>query len=140
MATIDPRTGMTVLDEAACWELFTSAEVARLAIVVGDDLEIFPINPVVDKRAIFFRTGEGTKLAAVTIARKVAIEADGYDASAGEAWSVVVKGDAERLERFDDIERAEQLPLRSWSDHPKQWFVRVRPRQITGRRFAVANL
>jgi nitroimidazol reductase NimA-like FMN-containing flavoprotein (pyridoxamine 5'-phosphate oxidase superfamily) len=126
---------MTILDEATCWELLSTAEVSRLAVVVGDDLEIFPINTVVDDRSIVFSTGEGTKLAAVTIARRVVVEADGYDADTGEAWSVVVKGEADRLDRFNDIEHAEQLPLNSWSRHPKQWFVRVRPHSVTGRRF-----
>lgn len=137
MASFDQRTGMTILDEATCWELLSAAEVSRLAVVVGDDLEIFPINAVVDDRSIIFSTGEGTKLAAVTIARRVVVEADGYDEATGEAWSVVVKGEADRLERFNDIEHAEQLPLDSWSRHPKQWFVRVKPRSITGRRFPV---
>ncbi len=138
MTRVDPRTGMMILDEAACWDLLSTADVVRLAVAVGDDLEIFPVNAVVDGRTLDFSTGEGTKLAAVTIAGKVVVEADGYDASTREAWSVVAKGDAERLENFTDIERAESLGLRSWSDHPKQWFVRVTPRTVTGRRFPVS--
>jgi nitroimidazol reductase NimA-like FMN-containing flavoprotein (pyridoxamine 5'-phosphate oxidase superfamily) len=138
MARLDPRTGMTILDETTCWELLSTADVCRLAVVVGDDLEIFPINAVVDGRTLVFSTGEGTKLAAVAIARSVAVEADGYDSATREAWSVVVKGAADRLEHFHDIEQAESLALRSWSDHPKQWFVRVTPRNVSGRRFAVA--
>lgn len=131
----DPRTGMTILDGDACWELLGSAEYVRLAVVVGDDLEIFPINVVLDGRTVVFRTGEGTKLAAVTISGRVTLEADGYDPALDEVWSVVVKGDAERLDSFPDIDRAEQLPLQPWTGHPKQWFVRVYPKQITGRRF-----
>src|SRR5690606_41987457 len=102
----DARTGMTVLTEDECWDLLRSAEVARLAVVVGDDLEVFPINIVLDDRTVVFRTGEGTKLAAVTIAGRVVIEADGFIRDTGEAWSVVVKGTAERLERFSEIGRA----------------------------------
>ncbi|HEX6338604.1 MAG TPA: pyridoxamine 5'-phosphate oxidase family protein [Jiangellaceae bacterium] len=138
MASLDPRTGMTILDDATCWELLSAADVHRLAVVVGDDLEIFPINAVVDGQSLVFSTGEGTKLAAVAIARNVVVEADGYLAATHEAWSVVVRGEAERLEHFHDIERAESLVLRPWSDHPKQWFVRVTPRSISGRRFAVS--
>ncbi|NEE00626.1 pyridoxamine 5'-phosphate oxidase family protein [Phytoactinopolyspora halotolerans] len=130
---------MTVLEEDDCWQLLDTSSVARLAVLVGDDLEIFPINYVVDGRAIVFRTGEGTKLAAVTIARNVAMEIDGYHRARREAWSVVVKGTAERVEDFDEIYQTEELPLRSWSDHPKQWFVRLLPQQVTGRRFAVAG-
>ena len=133
----DPRTGMTVLDEETSWNLLEAADIARLAVAVGDDVEIFPVNVVVDGRTLVFRTGEGTKLAAVTIARRVAVEADGYDGGVGEAWSVVVKGEAERVEKFRDIDRVENLLLRPWTDHPKQWFVRIRPDEVTGRRFPV---
>ncbi|NIQ54521.1 MAG: hypothetical protein GWN71_14420 [Gammaproteobacteria bacterium] len=56
----DPRTGMEILDEDGCWQLFGSADYVRLAVVVGDDLEIFPINVVLDGRTVVFRTGEGT--------------------------------------------------------------------------------
>ncbi len=131
----DPRTGMTILDEDTCWELFRSANVVRLAVVVGDDLEIFPINAAIDGRTVVFRTGEGTKLAALTISGSVVLEADGYEPALAQVWSVVIKGDAERLETFPDIDRAEQLLLPEWTGHPKQWFVRVYPKEITGRRF-----
>jgi hypothetical protein len=40
---------------------------------------------------VLFRTAEGTKLRAA-VGRDVAFGADGYDAGAGQVWSVVVKG------------------------------------------------
>ena len=40
---------------------------------------------------MLFRTAEGTKLRAA-VGRDVAFGADGYDAGAGQVWSVVVKG------------------------------------------------
>jgi len=126
---------MDILDESTCWELFATAEVARLAVVVGDDLEVFPINFVIDDRTVVFQTGEGTKLAAVTIAQRVVIEADGYDSSRNKVWSVVIRGEADRLTDFQEIYRVEKLPLRAWTDHPKQWFVRVRPTEVSGRQF-----
>ncbi len=133
----DPRTGMEILDEDTCWELLATADIARLGVVVGDDLEIFPINFVLDGRTIVFRTGEGTKLAAITIAHRVVLEADGHYLASNQAWSVVVRGEAERLEDFQDIYRAEALPLRAWTGHPKQWFVRIRPTSVTGRGFSI---
>lgn len=134
MAT-DPRTAMTILDEDTCWSLLSSTSLARVAIAIAGDIEVFPVNIVVDDRAVVFRTGEGTKLAATVIARRVAIEADGADPATGLAWSVVVKGWAERLERFAEIYRAEELALPAWTAHPKQWFVRVHGDEISGRSF-----
>ncbi|WP_147375427.1 pyridoxamine 5'-phosphate oxidase family protein [Jiangella rhizosphaerae] len=136
--TTDPRTGMTILDEDTCWSLLSSARLARVAIAIAGDIEVFPVNIVVDDRTVVFRTGEGTKLAAAVIAPRVAVEADGADPATGRAWSVVVKGRAERLDRFADIYRAEDLTLPDWTGHPKQWFVRVYGDQIAGRSFETA--
>jgi hypothetical protein len=44
----------------------------------------------------------------------VAFEVDGLDAQAGEAWSVVVKGEAVEIERMYDLLDALHLPLFPW--------------------------
>jgi nitroimidazol reductase NimA-like FMN-containing flavoprotein (pyridoxamine 5'-phosphate oxidase superfamily) len=127
--------GVTALRDDECWRLLATAEVGRLAVAVAGEPDIFPINFVVDGPTVVFRTAEGTKLAALTVASQVALEVDGYDAGSGEAWSVVVKGTAERLEHFADIYAAEELPLFPWQSGPKQWFVRIGRTTVTGRRF-----
>jgi uncharacterized protein len=128
-----------VLDKDECWRLLKTAEVGRLAVAPAGEPEIFPINFVVDGANVVFRTAEGTKLAALTVASQVALEADGYDAGTGAAWSVVAKGKAERLDRFSDIYAAEELPLFPWQAGPKQWFVRITDPTLSGRRFTVAR-
>jgi|SRR5215207_1792224 len=135
----DRSDGITVLDEDECWRLVGAAEVGRLALAVAGEPEIFPVNFVVDGRALMFRTAEGTKLAALTVSSKIAFEVDGYRPESGEAWSVIIKGEAERLEHFPDIYAAEKLPIYPWHASPKQWFVRVMPAKVTGRRFAVVR-
>ncbi|MGN6246495.1 MAG: pyridoxamine 5'-phosphate oxidase family protein [Motilibacteraceae bacterium] len=135
----DSRTGELVLDEDACWELLEDADVGRLALVVVGEPEIFPVNFAVDGRTLLLRTAEGTKLAALVMHDRVAFEVDGYDAAGGEAWSVVLKGVAHRLERFDDIYAAEDVPLFPWNVTPKQVFVRIVPTSLDGRRFTVVT-
>ena len=85
-------SGTTILDSHACLDLLRTCEVGRLAVSITDLPDIFPINYVVDRGNLVFRTAEGAKLAAALVGRGVAFEVDGYDADAGEAWSVVVKG------------------------------------------------
>ena len=53
----DPR-----LSFDQCWELLDSETVGRLALVVDEHPEIFPVNYVLDNRTIVFRTGRGRKL------------------------------------------------------------------------------
>ena len=130
---------MIELDTHTCLELLRTREVGRLAVSITDHPDIFPINYVVDRGTIVFRTAEGTKLAASLLGRGVAFEIDGYDPAAGEAWSVVIKGYAIEIEKMNDYFDALDLPLFPWHAGPKHRFVRIEPVEITGRRFQVVG-
>jgi nitroimidazol reductase NimA-like FMN-containing flavoprotein (pyridoxamine 5'-phosphate oxidase superfamily) len=131
--------GIVALDQHDCWELLRSAEVGRLAVSILERPDIFPVNHVVDHGRIVFRTAAGTKLAGAVLGLAVAFEVDGYDADAGEAWSVVVKGRARELEAMQDVVDALDLPLFPWSAGGKPRFVRIDPDSVTGRRFHVID-
>jgi nitroimidazol reductase NimA-like FMN-containing flavoprotein (pyridoxamine 5'-phosphate oxidase superfamily) len=131
--------GITVLSSEECLELLGGETVGRLAVSIRDHPDIFPINYAVDRGAVVFRTAEGTKLAASVLGRGVAFEVDGFDAGAGVAWSVVVKGRAVEIERLHDVLDALELPLFPWHAAPKHRFVRIEPLAITGRRFVVVE-
>jgi nitroimidazol reductase NimA-like FMN-containing flavoprotein (pyridoxamine 5'-phosphate oxidase superfamily) len=135
----DENLAMSVLDEDQCWELLAAADVVRLAVAVAGEVEVFPVNTIADDHTLVFRTAEGTKLAAAVISGKVTVEADGEDRDAGEAWSVVLKGTAELLDNFSDIYAAEELPLYPWHAGYKGRWVRIRQREIAGRRFGVVK-
>ena len=130
---------VTVLDDDEAWNLLSSVSLGRLVTSFGGQLEIFPVNFAVQNGTVLFRTAEGTKLAASVLGVAVAFEIDGYDRAAGEAWSVVVKGEAVEIEqvlgRFD----AADLPLFPWHASPKHRFVRIEPQSVTGRRFVVVE-
>jgi nitroimidazol reductase NimA-like FMN-containing flavoprotein (pyridoxamine 5'-phosphate oxidase superfamily) len=138
---VDPGTHetgyMEVLDTDQCWELLSTVEVGRLAVAAAGDVDIYPVNFVVDGRELVFRTSEGTKLVEVVMSGRVAFEADGYDPEHGWAWSVVVKGDAHDLDRFAEIYHAQDLPLFPWNASPKERFVKITPNRVSGRRFTV---
>src|SRR5262245_66600837 len=87
------REPVTVLSTSESWGLLREAVVGRLAVMVDDQPDIFPVNYLVDHGSIVFRTAEGTKLAS-SVGRLVAFEVEGYDSSSGEARSVVNKGTA----------------------------------------------
>lgn len=129
----------TDLGDNDCWQLLARADVGRLAVSIHNVPEIFPVNYVIDNRTVLFRTGEGTKLAALAGSGRVAFEIDGFDPTTGEAWSVVVHGTAERVERLNDVFAAHDLPLFPWDAAPKPVFVRIDPIRVTGRRFIAAR-
>jgi nitroimidazol reductase NimA-like FMN-containing flavoprotein (pyridoxamine 5'-phosphate oxidase superfamily) len=132
---VDPT--IIELDEHQCWDLLRSQEVGRLAVAIANHPDIFPVNFVVDHASVVFRTAEGTKLAAAVLGESVAFEVDGE--SDGEAWSVVVKGQAVEIEKMYELFDAVDLPLYPWHVAPKHRFVRILPEQVTGRRFRVAD-
>lgn len=132
---IDRRTGIEILDVDTCWDLLAAAPVGRLAVSIAGHPDIFPVNHVVDRRSVVFRTAEGTKLAASVLGLSVAFEADGWSPTDGDVWSVVVKGHATEIEALDDLMATDDLPLYPWSASVKHRVVRITPTEITGRRF-----
>jgi uncharacterized protein len=135
---LDDSGSATELPANACWALLRSCEVGRLAVVVAERPEIFPVNYVVDHGSVVFRTATGTKLDR-SVERAVAFEADGYVPERGEAWSVVVKGRAREISGGYELLDTADLPLFPWHAAPKQRFVRIVPEEITGRRFRVVD-
>ena len=124
-------------DDDGMWSLLRSTPLGRLGVVAGGELDIFPINYVVDEKTIVFRTAEGTKLVELTARSNVVFEIDGY--TEHDAWSVVVKGTAERLDRQLEIDRADTLPLRPWIPTDKYVYVRVAPTSLRDRKSTRLN-
>jgi len=137
MSSTDPRTGMIVLEADECWRLLREADVGRLAVSISDQPDIFPINHVVDKDTVVFRTLPGTKLGGAVLGRSVAFEVDDYDPFTGDAWSVVVKGRASEIDTDEGVAEAKNLPLFAWWALPKARWVRIRADEVSGRRFHV---
>jgi len=124
---------VVTLTDDAMWSLLKSSALGRLGVSAGGELDIFPVNYIVDDKTILFRTAEGTKLVELTARANVVFEIDGY--TEHDAWSVVVKGTAARLDRQLDIDRADSLTLSPWIPTFKYAYVRVTPTTMSGRRF-----
>lgn len=128
---------VTVLSEDECWYLLASRTLGRLVTVVAGQPEIFPVNFVVQRPTVLFRTAEGRKLLSSVMDERVAFEADDHDFAGG--WSVVVKGRADVMSDSADLERAERAQLLSWVPTDKEHYVRIAAAEITGRRFRFAT-
>ena len=135
----DASAAVEVLGASACWDLLRAVSVGHLAVLVDGHPEIFPVNYKVDHESVVFRTGEGTKLHAAAGPAAVALEADGTDQGRQTAWSVEVKGHAEVLEPSPDLMTGVGLTLFPWQAGHKDYFVRIIPTAVTGRRFKVTS-
>ena len=99
MTSVEP---VTILSASESWDLLASVALGRLVTSVESQPEIFPVNFVVQRRTVLFRTAEGTKLVSAAINNRVLFEADDHDAAEG--WSVIVKGTARMLRTNEEIE------------------------------------
>ena len=124
---------VSILPVSECWNLLEQAAVGRLVTAVDGHPEIFPVNFVVQRKTVLFRTAGGTKLASAGINNQVLFEADAHDDTSG--WSVVIKGRTRSVRDRDEIAEAQQAGLLSWIATRQPHYVRILPTSITGRRF-----
>ncbi|MFT4086662.1 MAG: pyridoxamine 5'-phosphate oxidase family protein [Gordonia sp. (in: high G+C Gram-positive bacteria)] len=122
------------LEEDQCWNMLNETVFGRLALSVDGEPEIFPLNIHATGGKIYFRTGEGTKLAEIAVNGRVAFETDGFTSRVG--WSVVAKGTARILTGSREILEADELPLKPWVPTLKTNYVVIDVEEISGRRFA----
>jgi nitroimidazol reductase NimA-like FMN-containing flavoprotein (pyridoxamine 5'-phosphate oxidase superfamily) len=128
--------GFRTLPRARCLSLLGSAAVGRVGLSVGALPAILPVNFVLARDRVVFRTVPGSKLDSALARTVVAFEADGYDAAGTWGWSVLVQGMATELTAASDLEDARRLPLTAWAfpgGAPR--FVAVETTFVSGRAF-----
>ena len=130
MRAIDLIGGTEIVSSEECWDMLASQTIGRIALAVGGELDIFPVNYGLDGEGIIFRTNAGRKMAAAD-GGEVAFEVDSVDPTSRSGWSVVVHGTARDITRFDAPAR--QLAAQPWTGS-KDFLVRISPRSVTGRR------
>lgn len=119
---------------AECWDLLASRPVGRLGVLVDSAPEIYPVNHVVHRGSILFRTSGGTKHRGLDRNPSVCFEVDHIDDDDATGWSVLVKGRAAELSDPEDIRIAGELPLQLWAFEEGTRFIRIDPSEVTGRR------
>lgn len=128
----DEEPGAVVARDEA-WNLLQGCRYGRLAVSVGNQPDVFPLNFLASGQKIFLRTNPGTKLAALTVNPLVALEADRVED--GTAWSVVVRGHARVVESQSEIDALDLLPLEPWTMTRKWTYIEITPDSVSGRRF-----
>ncbi|MEN2740313.1 pyridoxamine 5'-phosphate oxidase family protein [Microbacterium sp. X-17] len=135
-ALANEREPTKALSENECWSRLEEAEYGRVVTSAAGQIDIFTVNHRPDGRTILFRTAAGTKLVELTIHSDVIFQIDGKDDD--EAFSVVVKGRAEELQTSRETEAAEHSGVHPWAPEEKDRWVRITPREVTGRSFHLA--
>jgi nitroimidazol reductase NimA-like FMN-containing flavoprotein (pyridoxamine 5'-phosphate oxidase superfamily) len=122
------------LTKSECFALLARESLGRVAVVDDRGPVMFPVNFVLDRHMVVFRTDEGTKLDAACRGSQVAFEIDGTDTAARTGWSVLIRGEAIEVTDPAELARLRKLPLDPWAPGPKTHHVRILPAVLTGRR------
>jgi uncharacterized protein len=130
------QAGWQELTKSECFELLSGEHLGRVAVVDDQGPVVFPVNFVLDRHMVVFRTDEGTKLDAAARGGQIAFEIDGTDEAARTGWSVVVRGEATEVTDPAELARLRKLRLSPWAPGAKSRYVRILPAKLTGRRIS----
>jgi len=135
MELVDRRTGIHVLDRAACLRHLEGQEVGRIGIVDGGTPLILPVNYAMDGDVVVLRTAPGAKLAAGPRA-PACFEIDWFDPATRTGWSVLVVGRLEEVTPYQHRtwSRVQELGVDPWAGDDKSHWLRLVPDHISGRR------
>jgi uncharacterized protein len=138
MSELSARTASwQELTKSECFRLLARQHVGRIAVVDDQGPVVFPVNYLLDRHTVVFRTGEGTKLDVAGTRSRVAFEIDGTDEESRTGWSVLVRGEAVEVTDPAELARLRQLPLHPWAPGAKSHYVRILPALLSGRRISV---
>ena len=128
------QVGWQELTKSECFALLSGVRLGRVAVVDDQGPIVFPVNFILDRHMVVFRTDEGTKLDAAARGSRVAFEIDGTDEAARTGWSVLVRGEAAEVTDPAELARLRKRRLSPWAPGAKSRYVRILPAKLTGRR------
>lgn len=117
--------------------LLSTEHLGRVGVSFAALPAILPVNYALLGDDIVFRSAPGTKLTAALAGAVVAFEVDAVEPDSMAAWSVMVVGRSEWLGDGAALEEAERLPLNPWAPGSHDYFVRIPPEHISGRRYTM---
>ena len=123
------------LDREECLRLLATQSVGRVAMSKpGWAPHVVPLNYLLLRDSIVFRTGRGTKQR-LLLTEPVSFEVDFVDSFHQVGWSVLVQGLAYQLSSWE-IE-VEDLHVEPFAPGKKDYWARLVPQSITGRRIGL---
>jgi uncharacterized protein len=121
------------LDRRECMERLAGTGFGRVVVAAGGLPQVFPVNFVVHRGRIIFRTDPGAKLT-WSPGAEVAFEVDTIDAD-GRGWVVVARGPAGEIDSFDGPVRPEglrSLGVDPWAGGDRIHWISIQPMRVDG--------
>ncbi|MGA5823809.1 helix-turn-helix domain-containing protein [Kitasatospora sp. NPDC094028] len=122
------------LTEPQCWDLLGTHGVGRIGLPAVPAPVVLPVNYAVDARTIVYRTAP-RGAAAPEDGSPVSFQVDHIDDRRSRGWSVLIRGEAHRIDDPGEEQRLAELPgAVPWAGGSRPLWVRIRPGEVTGRR------
>ena len=122
------------LTPAECRRLITPGGVGRIAFSTSSGPVVVPVNFAVLADTIVVRTAEGTVIDGHAD-EPIALEVDHIDEALCLGWSVLVRGPAHRVAHPAELHlMQEDAAVWPWPGGEREVYMRIVPREITGRR------
>jgi nitroimidazol reductase NimA-like FMN-containing flavoprotein (pyridoxamine 5'-phosphate oxidase superfamily) len=125
------------LTQDECLDLLRGETVARVALCTPEGPRIVPVNFTLVDGFVVIRTAPYSLLGTYGRDAILALETDRLDTTTHAGWSVVVRGVAEMVEDVRELQeiRATAEP-EPWATGHRNLYLRIRVREVTGRRVA----
>jgi nitroimidazol reductase NimA-like FMN-containing flavoprotein (pyridoxamine 5'-phosphate oxidase superfamily) len=123
------------LTREECLDLLRGGVVGRVAMTTPDGPRIVPVNYAVHDHDIVFRTAPYSELGRQPSGTELAFEIDHLDHDNHRGWSVLALGRAEVVDDPDEVGDIRRTwDPRPWASGSRNLYVRLRWRELTGRR------
>jgi uncharacterized protein len=122
------------LSRDECLRLMASVPVGRVIYTRRALPAVELVNFALDHGDIVLRTDRGGKLAAAARGAVVAFEADFLDHTHRAGWSVTAIGPSREITDPAEIARLQTIGLSSWAPGEREYFIRISPVIMNGRR------
>ncbi|HXQ43502.1 MAG TPA: pyridoxamine 5'-phosphate oxidase family protein [Acidimicrobiales bacterium] len=125
---------LDALDPGDCRDLIRPGGVGRIVFCESRGPVALPVNFRVLDGDVVFRTAALPELTSTEGLGTVSFEVDHIDEALAEGWSVLVSGVGHVITDASELRQAEATGVAPWAGGERDLYIRIVPREVTGRR------
>lgn len=117
-----------------CREYLAGGGIGRFIYLSDRGPVAAPVNYRMLGADVVFRTKADSQIAEAAAQPRVSFEVDRLDEDLSEGWSVLVSGQAAVVTAPEELDEVRRLGLLPWAGGRRDCYIRITPREVSGRR------